>query len=157
MSQRPLIIKQSALTSRPRRVFAVVLTGAAWSLWLLTWMPLLPASLEFAGLHVVLPRMEGGAILRTFPLGSRMGIAVVAVSMLVIFMRHLREIFGAPKTFLVDRAKPVDIRKLAARASTTEDCLRSWQAQKTLYVEHGEHGEITWVATIPDSAASPQD
>lgn len=150
MSSRALIIEHRMPPLR--RILAIVLTTVGWFLWLLTWLPLLHVLLGLAGLRLLVPMMERGAVRSAFPVGSTIGIAILAASVIVIVTRHVWEIFGRPRAFPEHRARPVGLKQLAARVGATEADLLAWQAKKTLHVEHGDKGEVIRVTVTPEES-----
>ncbi|WP_267225938.1 poly-beta-1,6-N-acetyl-D-glucosamine biosynthesis protein PgaD [Dyella silvae] len=142
MNQRTLIIEKPASIPWRRRFLAVLITLAAWALLSLTWLPILRELLALAGLHVAVPGIVRGAILSAFPIGSRIGIALIALSLVSILGRQLWDIRSESRPYSGHCAAPVTLGQLAAVASTSEPCLTQWQAARTLYVEHDDHGQI---------------
>lgn len=142
MNQQTLIIEKPASVPLRRRCLAVLITLVAWALLSLTWLPLLRDLLALAGVHVAVPGIVRGAILRAFPIGSRIGIALIALSLVSILGRQLWDIRSQSRAHPSHCAAPLTLGQLAALASTSEPCLSQWQAARTLYVEHDDHGQI---------------
>lgn len=146
MNQRTLIIERPASVPFRRRLFAFLTTVAAWLLLSLMWLPVLRDLLALTNFHVPLPGFVSGAVMRAFPIGSRIGIALIVLSVVSILGRQLWEILGLSRPFPSDRAAPLGQDQLAAAAHTSEACLSQWQAARTLYVQHDDHGQIRHVS-----------
>jgi poly-beta-1,6-N-acetyl-D-glucosamine biosynthesis protein PgaD len=154
MITRPLIIDRPDLISPTRRALSIWLTIVAWLLWLVAWMPVLNDALGVIGFHLFTAKTDWKSLITYLPFAARFVPAAVLIFVLILIACYAWDTFGRTNRFPEDRARPVGIDRLAALASAPEASLLAWQTQKTLYVEHGDHGEILHVLPTRPSDAS---
>ena len=139
----PLIIERSDLTHPLRRVLALVITTAAWGLWIATWIPFIAALGRYYGYHLPEITFPSQISLDSFLALIRVTPYVLAFAMLIALASILGEKIKARTHKKNERWRPVGMERLATGAALDPELLAQWQIARILYVEHGPLGRVT--------------
>jgi poly-beta-1,6-N-acetyl-D-glucosamine biosynthesis protein PgaD len=138
----PLIIDRPDLTHPARRLFALLLTTAAWLLWIVMWIPFIATLGRYLGYQLPDISFHSQISLDAFLALAHISPYVLLVATTLTGLSYLRQKFKARSGITDDRWRPVGMEQLATGLALDPKLLAEWQSSQIIYVEHGPLGRV---------------